>query len=313
MWAKSKSTSAFTIVELLIVIVVIAILAAITIVAYNGIQDRARASAAAQGLSNAAKKIKYWQAEQDSTSFPDCTAFSTALGVSPASCTPTVGSVAYQYTQNLNGTYCITATVSGKSYKLAGNATQSVQGACDGHGLDGITAITNFNINPSLEANGNSWGGWAGSGGVYTLARQTTGGYHGAAFHRATWTTAGSGGVNFTFPAVAGTTYTTSMYVRPSKTTSVWCNWQNGGSTSTSYNITANIWNRVTCTGTVPSGQTSVQFNVYGFNAAVNETLDGDAGMVVEGTQNYNYADGSTAGWVWNNTQYSSTSTGPPQ
>lgn len=36
-----KTTSAFTIVELLIVIVVIAILAAITIVAYNGIQTRA--------------------------------------------------------------------------------------------------------------------------------------------------------------------------------------------------------------------------------------------------------------------------------
>ena len=34
----------FTIVELLIVIVVIAILAAITIVAYNGIQERAQTS-----------------------------------------------------------------------------------------------------------------------------------------------------------------------------------------------------------------------------------------------------------------------------
>lgn len=37
-----KSKSGFTIVELLIVIVVIGILAAITIVAYNGIQQRAR-------------------------------------------------------------------------------------------------------------------------------------------------------------------------------------------------------------------------------------------------------------------------------
>lgn len=38
---KESKTSGFTIVELLIVIVVIAILAAITIVTYNGIQDRA--------------------------------------------------------------------------------------------------------------------------------------------------------------------------------------------------------------------------------------------------------------------------------
>ncbi|MFZ2836491.1 MAG: prepilin-type N-terminal cleavage/methylation domain-containing protein [Candidatus Saccharimonadales bacterium] len=37
MWAKYKQQSGFTIVELLIVIVIIGILAAITIVAYNGI------------------------------------------------------------------------------------------------------------------------------------------------------------------------------------------------------------------------------------------------------------------------------------
>lgn len=42
MWAKQKQPTGFTIVELLIVIVVIGILAAITVVAFNGIQERAR-------------------------------------------------------------------------------------------------------------------------------------------------------------------------------------------------------------------------------------------------------------------------------
>lgn len=53
MWAKQKA-SGFTIVELLIVIVVIAILAAITIVAYNGIQARASDSR----IQSAAKQIE---------------------------------------------------------------------------------------------------------------------------------------------------------------------------------------------------------------------------------------------------------------
>ncbi|WP_164519849.1 type IV pilin protein [Flaviflexus salsibiostraticola] len=47
----------FTIVELLIVIVVIAILAAISIVAYNGVQERARASQASSELRDLAQAI----------------------------------------------------------------------------------------------------------------------------------------------------------------------------------------------------------------------------------------------------------------
>lgn len=48
----------FTIVELLIVIVIIAILAAITIVAYNGIQARAKTSAAASTAETVQKKAE---------------------------------------------------------------------------------------------------------------------------------------------------------------------------------------------------------------------------------------------------------------
>jgi prepilin-type N-terminal cleavage/methylation domain-containing protein len=54
-WAKNKK--GFTIVELLIVIVVIAILAAITIVAFNGVQKRAQSSAVQSSLSQATKKV----------------------------------------------------------------------------------------------------------------------------------------------------------------------------------------------------------------------------------------------------------------
>ena len=71
MWAKKKQAG-FTIVELLIVIVVIAILAAITIVAYNGVQQRARDARRATDLSNIAKALQRWSIEtgQDFSAFP---------------------------------------------------------------------------------------------------------------------------------------------------------------------------------------------------------------------------------------------------
>lgn len=55
---KQTKSRGFTIVELLIVIVVIAILAAITIVAYNGIQNRAKASAAQAAQNTMIKKAE---------------------------------------------------------------------------------------------------------------------------------------------------------------------------------------------------------------------------------------------------------------
>lgn len=57
-----KTKSGFTIVELLIVIVVIAILAAISIVAYNGIQQRARDTTRASDISQIKKALLAYNA-----------------------------------------------------------------------------------------------------------------------------------------------------------------------------------------------------------------------------------------------------------
>jgi prepilin-type N-terminal cleavage/methylation domain-containing protein len=62
MWAKNKQTG-FTIVELLIVIVVIGILAAITIVAYNGVQARARDSQRVSDLQSIQKALELYKAQ----------------------------------------------------------------------------------------------------------------------------------------------------------------------------------------------------------------------------------------------------------
>ncbi|HEX7483741.1 MAG TPA: prepilin-type N-terminal cleavage/methylation domain-containing protein [Candidatus Saccharimonadales bacterium] len=62
---KKFDNRGFTIVELLIVIVVIAILAAITIVAYNGIQQRSHTTAQKSTAENLAKKIEAYNAIQN--------------------------------------------------------------------------------------------------------------------------------------------------------------------------------------------------------------------------------------------------------
>lgn len=73
----------FTIVELLIVIVVIALLAAITIVAYNGIQTRAKNSAYLSDAVMIDKKAEVLGA--DTSSYPQtAAAFAGDLGALPS-------------------------------------------------------------------------------------------------------------------------------------------------------------------------------------------------------------------------------------
>ena len=65
-----RRSSGFTIVELLVVIVVIGILAAITVVSYTGISGRAKVAALQSDLSNAATQLKAFQATDASGNYP---------------------------------------------------------------------------------------------------------------------------------------------------------------------------------------------------------------------------------------------------
>lgn len=108
-----KTQQGFTIVELLIVIVVIAILAAITIVAYNGIQARAKTSSANQAATQVAKKAELYNAD-DTTS-------ASGYPVSGSILTGAASTTTYQVTGVTFGTPAASATPSTLVYQKCGH------------------------------------------------------------------------------------------------------------------------------------------------------------------------------------------------
>lgn len=119
-----KASRGFTIVELLIVIVVIGILAAISIVSYTGIQQRSQASAAQSALAQANKKLALYLV--DNGSYPlDQTAFNSLVGGSS-------GTAYSNYTANNTTptpTFCVTATTGSTSYYTTQDGSLS-SGSC---------------------------------------------------------------------------------------------------------------------------------------------------------------------------------------
>jgi len=318
---KSKG---FTIVELLIVIVVIAILAAITIVAYNGIQNRAKQSAAQSRLTQANKKILAY-AVQNSDTYPSSLAQAEVDNSDNA----------LQYTVDNNAspkTYGLTATSGTFSYYVSSTSSTPVAGGYQGHGQGGIAAITNFVTNPSVETGASWYGGVFGTGGAGTSSRLAATPQHGSAMYRITWTTAPTSTsglwVNGTAPVVPGAggkTYTASVYVRPSWSGSSFflnlVGYTANGATVTgeTYGAIAalplNTWTRLSATWNVPSNTEMFLLRARqnsGTGPVVNSTLDIDGVMLTEGPTLYNYADGSSPNWAWNGVANNATSTGPP-
>ena len=145
-----KHARGFTIVELLIVIVVIAIFATISIVSYNGIQDRARSAALKSDVVQASKQLKLFQAENGT--YP--TTVSTNCTTSPDSSTNkclklSSGNTASSYSSpNSNGSFTLTiADASGKtSYVLTDGQTWATKNLNVGTMIAGTTTPSNNGV-----------------------------------------------------------------------------------------------------------------------------------------------------------------------
>jgi len=144
--SKKDSSPGFTIVELLIVIVVIAILAAISIVAYNGIQSRARDAERMTEMQTIEKALALYFI--DNGGYPNCSGGTYVPTTTAGGCTTTglaaalvpkylnaiptdpknTGSDVYQYAFGFKKTGATTYTGNGSNNYITGMHLETVTG-----------------------------------------------------------------------------------------------------------------------------------------------------------------------------------------
>lgn len=120
----SKTQSAFTIVELLVVIVIIGILAAIIFLAYTGISQKAIDTSLQSDLKNASTILELDKSNDD---FYPSTSGSANNNKGLKASSDTILNYAYNIADN---SYCLTATKNGRSYYINSADRTPKQGSC---------------------------------------------------------------------------------------------------------------------------------------------------------------------------------------
>lgn len=312
----------FTIVELLIVIVVIAILAAISIVAYNGIQDRARNAAAQSAAIQAKKKLEIYKLGDGNGNYP------TTGNLAQAGLSESDG---YQYTSN-GTTFCVTATTGTKSYKVT-DTSDPMQGGCAGHGQGGAPAITNYYTDPKPTGTGTvgAWDGgntplahtnvastWSSSGRANRLAFPSTISTNNGGPTISLQSSYGPYvGQKYTIVAnlrlISGTAGIGSISIdRNGNVGNLSIHASGGGNiASLSTGQTYRVYMTFTGDNTSWSG-TNMRFYIQISNKSSNATVEvADIDLYAGDYTNRSWGSGDSLNWIWNGTPNASTSTGP--
>ena len=116
-----RTQSAFTIVELLVVIVVIAILAAITVVAYTGITQKAIASVLQSDLDNASRQLKLYYT--DNGSYPTSLSSNCPVPADTRYCLKPSPGNTFTYTNLLGTSFKLIATKNTTSYYITSDTS----------------------------------------------------------------------------------------------------------------------------------------------------------------------------------------------
>ncbi len=156
-----RHTQGVTIVELLIVIVVIGILAAITIVAYNGIQNRANDTAVRQDLTNFAKKLELIKVDADRYPSTLTAAMDLSFSKSAYGSDSQNRNIRYCYNSSTD-TYVLVANSKSGNYFKAQNSTVEETASTYGYGVCSLIGLTSTNPSQNGFDSGASpqWATW---------------------------------------------------------------------------------------------------------------------------------------------------------
>lgn len=301
----------FTIVELLIVIVVIAILATITIVAYNGVTQRAQASAAQNALSLANRKVLEYAVDH-ADQYP--------LTLEAAG----VVSDSVEYTYHLDRTsdtfrYCIEASTGNVSYYFDGDDASVAEGMCP---------ITNIALNPNADGSSTTYFSSIGNSaaprnrsiasdrshsGATSLKLEATGsGQMAAISYIPTNTVIVRQGESFAWSIWVYSTRAGEM--RPyAEGTRVADATYAAIAGSINMTVPAHTWTKIEWAGVAQHDMYVNRFGGYNLQVQAGDIVWVDEVIgVVGATEVPEYADGGSTGWTWDGQPHQSSSTGPP-